>query len=215
MKEASIDQWQFGEFNLDTRRKVLRHREDVVDMPLKEIEVLCMLVRNRGQLVTKGELLDEIWEDSFVNESNLSRQIYLLRKSLKAIGAGDGLIENVSRRGYRFTGDAKVVGPDEVLIERRTQSRTRIEVQNETPTMLGVRTRIAALVAVAVIFGAATTFLAYQYLRSETSVEIKSLVVLPFKVVGNEEAHSHAGSGLADILTTRLSSIRNIQIRAA
>ena len=71
--------WQFGEFRLDVRRKVLRHGETTVAMPLKELEVLSILVRNHGELVTKDELVDEIWKDSFVEESNLSRHIYLLR----------------------------------------------------------------------------------------------------------------------------------------
>jgi DNA-binding winged helix-turn-helix (wHTH) protein/tetratricopeptide (TPR) repeat protein len=215
MKEVSTDQWQFGEFRLDTGRKVLRHREEVIDMPLKELEVLCMLVRNRGELVTKSELFDEIWEDSFVGESNLSRHIYLLRKTLKSFGAEDGLIENVPRRGYRFTGEAKVVEPDEIFVERRTQTRTRIEFQNEKTATRRHRSRIAAYVTAALIFGVAATFLGYQYLRPEKSAEIKSLVVLPFKVAGGEEAYPHAGAGLADILTTRLSSIRNIKIRPA
>jgi len=47
-------------------------------MPPKELDVLSMLVRHKGEMVTKEELLDEVWGNSFVEESNLSRQIYLL-----------------------------------------------------------------------------------------------------------------------------------------
>src|SRR5688500_14932602 len=130
MSSKSSDLWQFGDFHLDVRRKVLRHGELAVAVPLKELEVLSMLVRNRGALVTKEELIDEIWADAYVEESNLTRHIYLLRKTLNKIGAGD-VIENVPRRGYRFTGDARPVEADEILLERHTRTRTQIEFQGE------------------------------------------------------------------------------------
>jgi DNA-binding winged helix-turn-helix (wHTH) protein len=70
---------QFGNFRLDSQKKVLWHNGEPVPMPLKELEVLCVLVENRGELVTKDFLLEKVWADSFVEESNLSRHIYLLR----------------------------------------------------------------------------------------------------------------------------------------
>ena len=215
MSEFPEDQWQFGEFRLDARRKILRHGEATVYMPLKEIEVLCMLVRNRGELVTKGELLEGVWEDSFVGESNLSRHIYLLRNTLKTFGADDGLIENVPRRGYRFTGDVRAVEPDEIFVEKRTQTRTRIELPDENRRVRVSRRRVGAYVALALIFASATAFFGYQYFRSEEPAAIRSLLVLPFKIVGDGETSTYAGAGLADILTTRLSHIRNLQIRPA
>ncbi len=212
MKEVSTKQWQFGEFRLDAVRKVLRHREMVIDMPLKEIELLCMLVRSQGELVTKTELLDEIWEDSFVGESNLSRHIYLLRKTLKSAGADEGLIENVPRRGYRFAGDVTAIEPDEIFVEKHTRTRTLIELQDENDRP---RAHVAGYLAFALILTTAAVFFGYQYFRSDEPAAIRSLLVLPFKVAGDGETSPHAGAGLADILTTRLSHVRNVQVRPA
>lgn len=215
MNEVSVDQWQFGEFRLDARRKILRHRDNTIDMPLKEIEVLCMLVRSRGELVTKNDLFDEIWGDSFVGESNLSRHIYLLRQTLRSFGAEDGLIENVPRRGYRFTGKVKVVEPDEIFVEKQTRTRTLIEFQDQEKAPHMYRSRIGAYAALLVVLAAASVFFGYQYFSQESPDEIRSLAVLSFKVEGAGESSPHTGIGLADILTTRLSNIKNIRIRPA
>jgi len=156
MNSESQDIWQFGNFRLDTGKKILWHQDKTVAMPLKELEVLCVLVINRGELVTKDELLDRVWENSFVEESNLSRHIYLLRRTLKELGAADGLIENVPRRGYRFTGEVHAVEANEIVLERRTQTRTLIEIEDETRPSVAWHLRRRALLA----YGAAVILLA-------------------------------------------------------
>ena len=210
MRSDIPDVWQFGEFRLDVRRKVLWHRERSVQMPLKELEVLSMLVRSRGELVTKDELLTEIWEDSFVEESNLSRHIYLLRKTLKDLGAG-GLIENVPRRGYRFAGEVREVETRELVLEKSTSTRTLIEFQEPKRTNM----RLIGLTSIAVVLIAASVFFAARYIQSEKPEErIGSIAVLPFKMLGTDP-NSHAGAGLADILTTRLSSLKDVKVRSS
>lgn len=214
MRSNTSDVWQFGEFRLDVSRKVLWHGNRSVAMPLKELEVLSMLVRNRGELVTKDELLNEIWEDSFVEESNLTRHIYLLRKTLKDLGI-DGLIQNVPRRGYRFTGDAQIVEAENVVLEKFTRTRTLIELQGEARPS-HARARLLGFGSIALVLVAGAVFFATQYVRSEQTVQrIGSLAVLPFKTLGSEPGTSHMGPGLADILTTRLSNLKNLKVRQA
>src|SRR3954469_9707223 len=96
---------EFGRFRLDPKIRVLWYGDHPVNLPLKEIELLSVLTESAGRVVTKDEILDRIWEGSFVEESNLTRHIYLLRKIFKQYGEGDGLIQTVPRRGYRFTGE--------------------------------------------------------------------------------------------------------------
>ena len=215
MSVDSSQIWEFGEFQLDVRRKVLRHRDRTVAMPLKELEVLSMLVRQRGELVTKNELLDEIWQDSFVEESNLTRHVYLLRKTLKDLGAAEGLIENVPRRGYRFTADVRLIEPDEIVLERRTQTRTLIEFPDAAASNARSRPfRRATVYAAIVVTLAASAFFGSRYFGSQTpDPGIKSIAVLPFRMLGSDQSMSHTGAGLADILTTRLSSLKDVKIR--
>jgi TolB-like protein len=72
-----------------------------------------MLVANAGRLVEKDQLLHEVWPDTFVEESNLSQNIFTLRRALGDERAGPRYIETVARRGYRFVASVRVVGPAE------------------------------------------------------------------------------------------------------
>ena len=68
---------EFGKFRLDAKRRVLWFEDKPVNLALKEIELLCVLTENGGEVVTKDELLEKVWADSFVEDSNLSRHIYV------------------------------------------------------------------------------------------------------------------------------------------
>ena len=217
---------QFGDFRLDTQKKVLWHNGKSVPMPLKELEVLCVLVENGGELVTKDVLLEKVWADSFVEESNLSRHIYLLRKTLRELGAEEDLIQNIPRRGYRFTADVRELNGGDIVVEKRTQTRTLIEIQegtqvSEKPEHKSLRLagsrylRVAAFSILLVAVTAITAFFGYQYVQSKPAAPgIRSIAVLPFKSLGEGNDNSHQGLGLADVLITRLSNLKELNIRS-
>lgn len=92
LKENIFD---FGKFRLDNANKVLRHNGEIVSLPLKAVELLCLLVENRGEVVSKQEIFEKIWEDSFVEDSVLTQNIYTLRKTFEEFGE-KGLINEFS-----------------------------------------------------------------------------------------------------------------------
>ena len=222
---------EFGKFRLDPLKKTLWHDGQTVSMPLKELELLCVLIENRGELVTKQELLDKVWEDSFVEESNLSRHIYLLRKTFKKFGGNEDLIQNIARRGYRFTGDVCEIANCEVIIEKHTSTRTLIEIQEDsgqepiaqapdekrrtlTGFALSPRLVLSISAVAAALLGVVYFF--WDYPKSQNNVsasEIKSLAVLPFKTINAASENEHQGLGLADVLITRLSNARALNVR--
>lgn len=106
----------FEDFVVDLENRVVWFENEPVELPLKAVELLCVLVEKRGEVVSKNELLDRVWEDSFVEESILSQNVYRLRKAFKRYGAGSDLIQTIPRRGYRFAGRLK--GQFEVPTER-------------------------------------------------------------------------------------------------
>lgn len=73
----------------------------VVDVTPKALEILCVLVKNRGRVVSKEELLRIVWVGSFVEEANLSHHIFRLRRALSE-SEDYKFIETVPKRGYRF-----------------------------------------------------------------------------------------------------------------
>ena len=105
--------YEFGPYRLDPNQRVLTRAGDNVSLTPKAIEILLMLVVNAGHLVEKDQLLKEVWPDTFVEESNLSQNIFILRRALGDERAGPRYIETVVRRGYRFVATVGVVDRDE------------------------------------------------------------------------------------------------------
>jgi pimeloyl-ACP methyl ester carboxylesterase/DNA-binding winged helix-turn-helix (wHTH) protein len=92
----------FGPFELDTADRLLRCRGELVPLTPKALDTLLLLVEQHGHVVTKHELLERIWPDSFVEQNNLAQNISLLRKTLGEQTAGGAYIDTVPKRGYRF-----------------------------------------------------------------------------------------------------------------
>jgi len=93
---------QFGSFELDEANARLTGTGQVIALPPRAFSVLCSLARQPGQLLTKDQLLDEVWGHRFVSESVLKSTISQLRIALGDDPRKPRYIETASRRGYRF-----------------------------------------------------------------------------------------------------------------
>src|ERR1700744_1787609 len=98
---------QFGEFTLDRRLRELRRGDAVVSIPGKAFDLLSYMAANPGRALTKAELLDAVWPETAVEESNLSQNVFMLRKVLGS--AGDGLIKTLAGRGYQFAAEVSEI----------------------------------------------------------------------------------------------------------
>ena len=105
---------EFGPFRLDTGKRVLWRGRELVSVPPKALDLLVALVEQRGDVVSKQDLLSRVWPDTFVEEANLSVNASILRKVLGTQEDGRAYLENVPRRGYRFVAETRAqaeVGP--------------------------------------------------------------------------------------------------------
>jgi DNA-binding winged helix-turn-helix (wHTH) protein/tetratricopeptide (TPR) repeat protein len=91
---------QFGEFTLDRARRKLLRASQPVALPGKAFDLLVYLAENPGRPISKDELLKSVWPDSIVEESNLTQNVFLVRKALG--GHGGELISTLPGRGYQF-----------------------------------------------------------------------------------------------------------------
>lgn len=105
--------YEFGPYQFNLSERVLKRSGEIVSLTPKAAEVLVMLVTKAGQVVEKEELLKVIWPDTFVEEANLSQNIFYLRKALGDDRNGPRYIETVTRRGYRFVATVRVVEANE------------------------------------------------------------------------------------------------------
>ena len=93
--------YEFGPFRLEPGERKLLRGDEVVALTPKAFDALVLLVQNSGHLMEKDDLIRALWPDSFVEEGNLTNNIFLLRK---ALGEDPRYIETVPKRGYRFVG---------------------------------------------------------------------------------------------------------------
>jgi Tol biopolymer transport system component/DNA-binding winged helix-turn-helix (wHTH) protein len=99
--------YEFGSFVLDTGKRQLRRGGQAVPLAPKTFDLVLLLVESGGRALSKTELMQSLWPDTFVEEANLSFQISTLRKALGEDGTK--WIETVPKHGYRFTGDVQRV----------------------------------------------------------------------------------------------------------
>src|SRR6478735_6733517 len=93
--------YAFGRFVLDPRERRLLHDGAPVALTPKVFDLLCLLVEQRGHIVTKDEIMNRIWAGTVVEEANLVQSISVLRRALRQDDSTQ-YIETVSRFGYRF-----------------------------------------------------------------------------------------------------------------
>ena len=93
---------QFGPFLIDVEERMLRRDGELVPLTPKAFDVLVALIEKPGQLILKEQLLQKVWPDTFVEESNLAYNIFALRKALGDTAENSRYIETVSKKGYRF-----------------------------------------------------------------------------------------------------------------
>lgn len=205
----------FGDFRLDTGTRTVWYKEEAVDLPLKAIDLLCLLVEKRGDVVTKAEIWKNVWNDAFVEETNLTHNVYLLRKTFRELGAGE-LIKTVPRRGYRFTGEVSPTNGNKIIYERATITDTFIE-EVKVPEERRVRGfKNFSLVAGAVVLVALVSGFAVWWGRmgpvSAASEGIRSIAVLPFAQLDQSADPGREGVALADSLITRISILKSVRV---
>ena len=94
--------YRFGPFDLDQEQRVVRRDGTKIALPPKAFDLLLYLVQNPLRLITKEELLRAVWPDSFVEEGNLTQNIFLLRKALNNPREDSRYIVTLPGRGYQF-----------------------------------------------------------------------------------------------------------------
>src|SRR5271169_149289 len=113
---------RFGEFVLDPGRRTLSRADSPVSLTPKAFYVLHFLTQNPNRLVTKEELLQAVWGDTFVEEGNLTQYISHLRKALGANSEDTRLIVTIARKGYQFTARVTVAEPADTAKQGAVQA---------------------------------------------------------------------------------------------
>ena len=222
MGEPALLFFEFDRFRIDVRRRVLLKEGQPVVLTRKAFATLLVLVRNAGRTVEKQELLAELWPDSFVEESNISQYIYVLRRALATGDDKYEFIETVPTRGYKFTARVRITHATEQSAADMKAGAlgcdaASLEILDEASQARGpdfaeaVRARhgwrvMAAGSVLALLALTIAGLFVYHLNRVRDSVNVKSeaLAVFPFRQVSREETDDLFGLAMSNALIVRL-----------
>src|SRR5499426_3186015 len=112
VKLMSGEEVKFGPFRFDPARRELSREGVPVRLGGRALDILAVLASAKGELVTKDELLSQVWPGRVVEENSLAAQVSALRKVLDEGNSGQSRLASVSGRGYRLIGlSATLSGP--------------------------------------------------------------------------------------------------------
>lgn len=206
--------YQFEDYLLDVSQQRLQKNGEAVSLPPKVFEVLIALIKRHGQLVTYQELMEEVWQDVFVEETNLRYSIHALRKTFP-----ENFIETIPKRGYRFKPEVESFTVEE-FIGKHTGKFKKAEPENQTSDEnkpSSVFKKYAAFSIVALLVTGVVFFGFYFWqngkVKSADSKHFKTIAVLPFTVIGEKpENISEIQHGLADAMVFNLDKIRGLKV---
>jgi TolB-like protein/DNA-binding winged helix-turn-helix (wHTH) protein/Tfp pilus assembly protein PilF len=190
----------FGEFTLDESSRQLLGGAGSLHLSPKAFQLLSILIQERPRAVSKNDLQEQLWPDTFVTEGNLAGIVAELRTALGDDAKEARFIRTLYGFGYSFVAPVTDVPPS----------------SGERPSAIASRRRWAATSIAALLGAAGIVFI--LSLRNTTSTAaasppIRSIAVLPFDTSGADHADEHLGLGLPDVLITRLSNLRHLVVR--
>ncbi|MBX7169994.1 MAG: winged helix-turn-helix domain-containing protein [Pyrinomonadaceae bacterium] len=145
MQKEDFRYYCFGEFKLDSRRRVLTKNDAPASISAKNFDLLLELVKNEGRILSHDELLDSVWEGTFVEQSNLKKGISALRQILGETPESSNYIKTIPRKGYAFVSSVEAftnepeiihVTTSEVIIEEEIIEES--ESKNEPKSLTAI-----------------------------------------------------------------------------
>lgn len=203
---SSREVYEFDDFRLDAGHRMLYHKDEELSLAPKAVETLLALVERRGNIVSKDELLEAVWPDVVVDESNLFLYLSVLRKTLGTQKDGKPWVETLRRRGYRFSGEVRVFRND------GNGARLRL-----VPTDQGNnsrRSRISRAVYAIAGLTALLVSVAFGYQLFFAKRPIKSIAVLPFETQSIDPDDELVYEGMPSLLIGSLLKIPGLDVKA-
>lgn len=187
----------FGSFTLDLSSRQLLRGAEVIHLSPKAFQLLAILIEGRPKAIAKSELQQQLWPSTFVAETNLATLIAEVRAALTDDSRKPQFIRTVYGFGYAFSGEA-------------------CEGSEGTPTAVPTKPkrRLTSLSMLSIVVLSTT-----MSMKSSHSVPVRahrtidSIAILPFKVSSPIAADEYFGAGIADVVTARLSNVREMTVR--
>lgn len=230
MIQRALRYYEFGPFRLNITERLLQRGNELVPLTPKVFDTLLVLVENSGHVVEKTELMEQLWPDSFVEESSLTQNVSLLRRALSEVGCEQTYVETIPKRGYRFVApvsereevtEGNGISPTQsfkVADDSQFPSHHDSDTDSEAMPPRDARNQrkvnsYLAVLSGCVVLGVALTFVYWVRHRNlPESFAPRSVAVLPFKTIGTNTADDLLGLGMADALIIKLSRLDELTV---
>jgi TolB-like protein/DNA-binding winged helix-turn-helix (wHTH) protein/Tfp pilus assembly protein PilF len=195
---------RFSVFELDLQAGELRRSGVRLPVQGRPLQVLTILLRTPGQLVTSEQLRRELWPvDTFVDfEQGVRNAVARLRAVLGDAAGRPRFVETLPRRGYRFIGAVAGAAAQPVPVTPGRQP---------APRGNRWRTALFALLGLVALAGAAT-WIYGRFRANPAGVRIQALAVLPLENLSGDQAEDYFADGVTDELITTLAKINSVNV---
>ena len=218
MNKVNKHFYEFGPFRIDPEEKQLLRGQEPIPVTPKAFETLLILIRSSERVVLKDDLMKALWPDSFVEESNLTQNIFVLRKALGETAQDARYIATVPGRGYRFTGKVREVADEPAALVFESRSIQRVTVEEKPQRNL--LTLSLAAVALAGVIG-----LLLLYVRSRqpqagsapassspSPKARRSVAVLGFRNLSGRPDKGWLSTALSEMVSTELAAGEKLRL---
>ena len=223
MSKANRELYEFGTFRLDVSERLLWRDGERVPLSEKAFDTLCVLVRSGNHLVSKDELLKQVWPDAVVEENNLDKNISLLRQVLGERAGRGKFIETVRGHGFRFVPEVRRISEDERDEKQSTDGElqsgftepkpTTPEPKTQTPETKPLIANLRILLVAAVVVIVVAVIGIYSWQQASLKTTTRTIAILPFKSLVREQRDEALELGMADALISKLSEAEEITVR--
>jgi TolB-like protein/DNA-binding winged helix-turn-helix (wHTH) protein len=217
--------YRFGQFAVDARRRTLFRADSPASLTPKAFDVLLFLVQNPNRLVTKEELLQAVWGDTFVEEGNLTQYVYYLRKALGDNSDDTRLIVTIARKGYQFTARVTVAEAADTAKQVAVQiSTTESSLADRRPALRSPadeaapkaprRWRKAAVMGASAVLLVVVGFASWRHFAGMTPPRSQKimLAVLPFENLTGDPNKEYLADGLTEETISQLGRLNPEQL---
>jgi len=211
MSGTSRTVYEFGPFRLEPAEGRLMKGGVPVHVTPKALELLVALAKRPGRLVTKDELVAEVWPDTFVEEGNLAVNMTRLRQALND-DTGQTYVETVPKRGYRFVAAVREVGAEPPAGPAPTPPADKAPTPETTKRPAVPKYVMVATAAIVVMTVLGATYVSRREVSPPAAGAVRSLVVTQFSSIAAATGQAHLEQGIPDAVTTRLASLRQLRV---
>lgn len=205
--------YEFEDFTLDLSRRLLMKAGSPLPLTPKVYETLLALVRNSGRVLTKDDLLKQVWGETIVEEGGLARNVSILRKTLGERPDGHRYVVTVPGQGYQFVAQVRERSDSRPPVtEDSTVASSPLSAAREKMTQASRPHHWLVATVLAGIVLAGVYALAFRKGGDGPPPAIRSIVVLPLVDLSSDPAGEYWADGMTDALIESLSSIKALRV---